>query len=508
VIADNTPVIIGVGQYSERSQDEGYEALSHMDIAVNALQAAIDDAQATGNLASAIDTVCAIRQFEISYTEAVAPFGKSDNPPRSIGKRVGARPKRAILEVAGGQGCQKMVGELASDIAKGISEVSVVAGAEAISTVLRLLKNGERPDWSETVGGQLEDRGYGMDWSVDPWYKAHGGRKPIEGYALAENARRGRLGLSLEDYRRKVGELFESFTQVAANNPHAAAPVARSVEELATVTERNRIVAEPYTRMTVARDQVNQGAALIIASARKARELGVPEEKWVHIHAVSFATELNVIERPDFARSDAAGRSLDIALGRIAKFTDDIKYFDFYSCFAVAVFGPIEHLAIAPDDPRGLTLTGGLPFFGGAGNNYSTHAIAEAVARVREDRGEYALVSANGGLMSYYATGLYSTEPADWSSDDRYLIVPNSQYKAIVSNAPFHTAIVETYTFLTTSKGSRAIFFGRNERGERVMGNGDMDHKPTRTLFESGEPFGARLNMERKEDGLNLGRVA
>ena len=32
MIADNTPVIIGVGQYSERVQDEGYEALSYMDL--------------------------------------------------------------------------------------------------------------------------------------------------------------------------------------------------------------------------------------------------------------------------------------------------------------------------------------------------------------------------------------------------------------------------------------------------------------------------------------------
>ncbi len=508
MIADNTPVIIGVGQYSERPQDEGYQALSHMDLAGNALQAAIDDAGATGNLPAAIDTICAIRQFEISYPEASAPFGCSDNPPRSIGKRVGARPKRAILEVAGGQGSQKMVGELASEIAQGRCGVAAIVGSEAISTVRRLFESGDRPDWSETVGGQLEDRGYGMDWTLDHWYKAHGGRKPIEGYALAENARRARLGLSLEEYRLKVGELFEPFTWVAANNPHAAAPVERSAQELATVTQRNRIVAEPYTRMTVARDQVNQGAAVIISSAGKARELGVPEENWVHIHAVSFATELNVIERPDFGRSDAAGRSLDIALGRIAKFADDIKYFDFYSCFAVAVFGPIEHLAIAPDDPRGLTLTGGLPFFGGAGNNFSTHAIAEAVTRVREDRGEYALVSANGGVMSYYATGLYSTEPADWSDDDRYLVVPNSQYKAIVSNSPFKTATVETYTFLSTSKGNRAIFFGRNERAERVMGNGDMDHAPTRALFESGEPFGVQLEIERKDSGLNLGRVA
>ena len=77
-----------------------------------------------------------------------------------------------------------------------------------------------------------------------------------------------------------------------------------------------------------------------------------------------------------------------------------------------------------------------------------------------------------------------------------------------VCGQPFESATVETYTFLTTSQGSRAIFFARNERGERVMGNGDMDHEPTRALFEGGEPFGALLTIERREGGLNLGRLA
>ncbi len=35
-----------------------------------------------------------------------------------------------------------------------------------------------------------------------------------------------------------------------------------------------------------------------------------------------------------------------------------------------------EALGIPEDDPRPLTVTGGLPYFGGAGNNYSSHAIA------------------------------------------------------------------------------------------------------------------------------------
>ena len=160
-LADTTPVIIGVGQYAERPDDSDYKALSAMDLGGEALAAAIADCAAPGDVASAIDTIAAIRQFEISVPNAVAPFGKSNNAPRSYGKRVGADPERAILEIVGGQGPQKLVGELATDIAEGRSEVGAIVGSEAISTVLALSKQGERPDWSEEVEGTLEDRGFG-----------------------------------------------------------------------------------------------------------------------------------------------------------------------------------------------------------------------------------------------------------------------------------------------------------------------------------------------------------
>ena len=45
-VADNTPVIIGVGQYSERVGQPGYAALSYMDLGGRALEAAIADAKA------------------------------------------------------------------------------------------------------------------------------------------------------------------------------------------------------------------------------------------------------------------------------------------------------------------------------------------------------------------------------------------------------------------------------------------------------------------------------
>lgn len=503
IIADTTPVIIGVGQYAERPDDAAYQALSSMDLGGKALAAAIADSGATGDLADAIDTIAAIRQFEISTPGARAPFGKSNNPPRSYGSRVGANPARAILEIVGGQGPQKLVGEFAADIAEGRSEVAAIVGSEAISTVLSLMAKGETPDWSEAVDGQLEDRGLGMRGLLDKTLIAHGLGAPIPLYALFENARRAKRGTSLDAYRREIGALFAPFSAVAAANPYAAAPVARSAEELATVTARNRIVAEPYTRMTVARDQVNQAAALVIVSAGKARALGVPEDNWVHVHAVTDAKELSVLERPGMETSPASISSVEDALTIAGIGTDSITWLDLYSCFAIPVFNILDAFAIAPDDPRGLTLTGGLPFFGGAGNNYSAHAIVEAVHKLREDGDAYALVGANGGFMSKYATGIYSRQPADWTDGTRYRMLADQREKCAVIDSYSGDATVETYTIVPGKKGVVAAVVGRTDNGTRIVANVAPDDSETLAVLQEGDPFGRAVSV-RAEESRNL----
>jgi acetyl-CoA C-acetyltransferase len=507
-IPDNTPVIIGVGQASEQVGDLDYAALSYMELGGRALAAAIANASASGSVADAIDTLAAIRAFEMSRPGKEPPFGAPDNIPGALAKRVLACPERLILSTTGGQTNQQYVGEFAAAIAAGESHCAVIVGAEVISTALALAAKGETPDWSEAIGGSFEDRGYGLEGLLEPALFAHGATGAIPLYALAENARRARLGKSLEEYRRDIGELFAPFSRVAEGNPHAAAPVERTAEELASVTARNRIVAEPYTRMTVARDQVNQAAAIIIASAAKARELGVPEEKWVHIHAVTSATELELSERPDLAANPASIASVEQALEIAGKGMEDMAFLDFYSCFAIPVFNQCDHFGLAWDDPRGLTLTGGLPFFGGAGNNYSAHAICEAVERVRGAPGSFALVGANGGWMSKYATGIYSTQPAEWTaSAERVRKLPKATDGVKRSSDPFDSATVESYTINHAKGGSDAVWIGRNAAGERVVGNADLTHEPTRAVFEGGEPFGLQLTVTRDERGRNIGRV-
>ena len=166
-----TPVIVGVGQASERLDDPGYRRRSPVDLAADAARAALEDALGDGQgtdtaaLAAAIDTVAGVRQFEVSTPGARAPLGRSDNYPRSVAGRIGASPARAVLEVTGGQAPQHLVNEFAATIAAGRAEVVLLFGSEAISTIEHLAKTAQgpdRPDFTEHAGGSLEDRGYGL----------------------------------------------------------------------------------------------------------------------------------------------------------------------------------------------------------------------------------------------------------------------------------------------------------------------------------------------------------
>jgi acetyl-CoA C-acetyltransferase len=505
-----TPVIIGVGQFSEAPNHAAYRALSPVELAAAAVREAIRDSAATRDVVGCIDTLAAIRQFEMSTPDAQAPFGHSNNPPRSIAQRIGANPRRAILEMAGGQGNQHLIGELGEEIARGRSDLAVIVGAEAISTVLHLKSLGDTRDWSERVDGDLEDRGYGVEGLLDESLARHGLDTAIAVYALFDNARRARLGRSLEEYRLDIGRLFAPFSSVAAANPHAAARALQSAAALATVTERNRIVAEPYTRMTVARDQVNQAAAAVVCSIAKARELGVPDDRWVHIHGIASAHEPMPLQRPDLSRSPASVAASVRALELAGRSIEDMDFLDLYSCFAIPVFNIIDGFGLAADDPRGYTVTGGLPFFGGAGNNYSLHAIAEAVVRLRARPGSWAFVGANGGFMSKYTAGVYSTQPAAWD-------VPESRNQSLdrpadvvaVDASPSGAAVIESYTLIPRPKGDLGAVVARvPDGGARCVAVVAPEDAATLAQLRPGMPFGRAIDISSGDRGRNLFKFA
>ncbi len=308
-----TPVLVGVGQFTENIGDPGYRGMSAVELATEAARAALTDTGANRDeVAKAVDAVVGLRQFEIS-AGMPAPLGKSNNYPRSVMQRLGAQPARSVVEPVGGQGPQKLVTEFGNAIAAGEADVVMIIGSEPGSTLRYFAKRDDKPDFTEHVDGQLEDRGHQIYQYVSEYTVKHGLTGAPVQYGLLDNARHGRLGLGVAEYRRQMAELFAPFSKIAAKNPFSSSPVERSAEEIATVTD-NRMIADPYTRLLVARDQVSQGAAAVMMSVDAARRLGVPEEKWVFVHGHSDMVEQGLLERADLAASPATVHAAQEAL--------------------------------------------------------------------------------------------------------------------------------------------------------------------------------------------------
>src|SRR4029077_4486449 len=160
-----------------------------------AARAAIADSQVDGGqVIAAIDTIAATRQFENSSARAVAPLGRSTKFPLSVAHRLHATPTRAVLDVGGGQSPQHLVNEFSHAIEAGSSDVVLLVGAEAISTIRHFAGAENRPDFSDDPAGAIEDRGFGLTGLVTPGLTGQGMGAPSTQYALLENARRAAQG--------------------------------------------------------------------------------------------------------------------------------------------------------------------------------------------------------------------------------------------------------------------------------------------------------------------------
>ncbi len=505
---DSTPILVGAGQFTEKGVSPGL-AQPPMGIAAKAAEVAIADT-GIADLAASIDTVVAIRIFPDSWNRPRMPnpFGRAENPPRAIARRIGADPELAIYGNVGGNTPQKYINEMAERLADGELGVVLLAGSEAIKTAQHALRQGIDLNWQEQDEGSLEDRGIGEALST-PHEFAHGLGVPIQTYPLFENALRGAFGRSLEEHQLALGELFAPFTKVAANNPYSFYGIQRSAEELATVTQENRYICYPYPKWMNAMDGVNQGAAVIMTSVGKARQLGIDPAKWVFLHGCGEANErLMVSERLNYISAPAMGLNVQRAFEMADKTIADMDYIDIYSCFPAAVEIACSELGLALDDERGFTLTGGLPFFGGPGNNYSMHAIASLLPLLRENRQTFGLITANGGYLSKHATGIYSAQPVagEWSRDN-----PQS-YQSLIDNmdypefteSPEGEAVIETYT-VCFDKGvpTRGIVIGRQRTDQRRFVANTPNNEEFLQHFVSQEQLG-RPGIVHRDGELNL----
>src|SRR5436305_11535974 len=101
-----TPIIVGVGQFTERLGAPDFEALAAYDNAARAAQRAMNDALSLDRLRSVVDAIATTRTYEDSTPRRAQPFGKSNNFPPSIATRLGVEPRVAVWEKGGGNSPQ------------------------------------------------------------------------------------------------------------------------------------------------------------------------------------------------------------------------------------------------------------------------------------------------------------------------------------------------------------------------------------------------------------------
>jgi acetyl-CoA C-acetyltransferase len=459
--APNLPVIVGVGQYVNRSRDLS-EAREPLDIIDTVARAAQDDAGVQG-LLPGIDSLQVVNIIAWPYPDT----------PGLVAERLGARPAHRIYSTIGGDTPQRLINETAERIVRGETRLALLCGTEVLHSVRRARKEGVKLPWHprgvprEMAG----DKRNGFS-EVDA---RHGAAFPPNVYPLFENALRAHLGLSIKEHRRQLGALCQRLSAVAARNPYAWFPNPLSAEEITTVSPDNRMICFPYTKRMNAIIEVDQAAAIIMTGSQTARELGIPEDRWVYLWGCGDANDKWFIsDRIDLHSSPALRAATGRALGMAGLTAHDIDIFDLYPCFPVAVQLTMAELGLTIDDPRPLTVTGGLAYAGGPGNNYVMHSVATTVARLRENPEATALVTGLGWFVSKHSAGVYSVrrppgerwQRTDPEADQVKLEAMESPPAVEQAEGP---ASVESYTVQFGREGEPelGIVIGRLGDGEK-----------------------------------------
>ena len=243
------------------------------------------------------------------------------------------------------------------------------------------------------------------------------------------------------------------------------------------------MVSFPYPKLCTANMQVDQGAGYIVCSAEAARAAGVPEDRWVFPLSGADANDHWFIShRPELHRSPAIRLAGAAALELAGVGIDDVAAIDLYSCFPVVVQMAAAELGLSVDDPaRPLTLTGGLTFGGGPGNNYTSHGIARGGRRAAgRARGARRSSPASGGTPRSTPSGSTRRAPRPTAapapspgatSSPRSTHCPQCRVDA-EATGPVR---VETYTVTFDRDGApeRGILACRTGDGSRAWGNVD-----------------------------------
>ena len=494
---DRLPVIVGIGEIADRPADP-VQALEPLALMRAALERADEDAG--GGLLPAIDSLDIVNLVSWRYAD----------PARQLAERIGIAPRRAIYGPVGGESPIRYLHEAALRIARGESEVAAITGAEAQNAVAKARKAGVELPWTPlSLDGPPSIRGVNF---CHPLAVKLGAAQPITVYPFYDAASAASWGQTPREALAESGDLWAAYSKVAASNPTAWLRHGFSRDEIITPSADNRPIAWPYTKLMVANPMVNQGAALLVTSLARARQMGVPDNRLIHIWGGAAANEpRDYLDRDHYCDSHAQNAVLERALSIAGGAGFDAL--ELYSCFPCVPKMARRTLGLGADVQP--SVTGGLTFFGAPLNNYMSHSACAMVRRLRQGNGIGLLYGQGEFVTKHHGLVLSAQAPERpidvWSpcvqadADRRRGPVPPFAASATGS------ATLETFTVIFDRDGtpSQGVVILRTPDGARTMARVPASEEETLGLLLclDRSPIGSVGILKSNSDGISDWRV-
>ncbi|MBB6095395.1 acetyl-CoA acetyltransferase [Povalibacter uvarum] len=494
---DRTPVIVGIGEITDKPGDLAL-ALEPIALMEQALQRAASDATGNGSaLLRQLDSLDVVAEYSWPYTDALS----------LLTARIGHKPRRQFYGTAGGESPVRFIHEAARRIASGESAVCAIVGAEAAHSAAAAAKAGVSLPWEARDAHAKLVRGKDL---CHPVAVRHGMMQPVQIYPLYENAATAAWGQTPAQAQQESAELWSRYSAVAADNPYSWLQQRFTPQQIATPAPDNRPIAWPYTKHMVANPFVNQGAAVLVTSLARARELGIAPQRLIYVWSGASANEpTDYLQRDQYQHSSAQDAVLDAVLAQAGGDASRFALVELYSCFPIVPKMARRRLGL-PADAR-MTSTGGLSFFGAPLNNYMTHAAAGLVRQLRTQPGKLALLYGQGEYVTKHHALILSTFAPSQNvleTDPSVQSIANSRRGEVPSLIEDYEgpAAIETFTVVYDRHGAPEFgtVIARTTAGARLMARVRPDDARAlaRLTAANASPIGAPGHTSRGDDGL------
>jgi acetyl-CoA C-acetyltransferase len=478
---DRIPVIVGVGEITDRPKDiaAGLEPHTMLEEALKRAEA-----DSGGRLLGEISSLDIVNFLSWRYRD----------PEKQLAGRLGIKPNHAYYGPVGGESPIRYLHEAAQRIARGECSVAAVCGAEAQSSATKAERAGVTLPWTP-FAHDVEEPKRGAAFQK-PMAVKLGVFRPVTVYPFYEAATSAHWGQTPRQAMGESGALWSTYSNVASQNPNAWLKRSFTSDEITTPTADNRLIAWPYTKLMVANPTVNMGGAVLLTSLAKARAAGVTEDRLVYVWGGASAEEpRDYLIRDQFFESHPQNAVLKAVMDLVGRDGKAFDAIELYSCFPCVPKMARRTLGLGPDVQP--TVTGGLTFFGAPLNTYMTHAACTMVRRLRGGAKLGLLYGQGGFVTKHHALVLSRQAPQ----------APLAQDTSVQAEADRHRGAVPEFVTEASGRGaveSFTVIYGRHgevEHGVVMLRTKDNARALARVPAQDGATLAHLLDMAKTPVG-------